>query len=297
MFEIGINVEDYLKRIERLVKVGINIKEIHHNAKAVKNFASYIKSEHGVYITPKLSTLNSIIKSLSLIEKSKELKTIKKEFETVSVLFNDFFNESVVYLARHPEKTKEEKRSLSHQGVKQAQKFAKFVSEMILFCPKKVKLKLNYSEIGRTYLVARAVEMKVKQITAQQKKEVNFTEMMEHPALLFRFTKEAIADFGKDKKAGKGEFEIFSGWMHGGYPSFPDHNKISNEITAWAKQNLSVMGPDEWQVTIGVCHSFVIDCFLWYNTGGNIDSLIETMEFIKMYPHTFYYREKWYDLK
>jgi broad specificity phosphatase PhoE len=290
-----INIEDYLKRIDRLVRTRSGIKEIKELLKKISDYILYLEGNHKTSLHPneiaQLSKAKNIITGLE-VALGESFDKFSAGFDNFKAELNKPFELATVYLLRHPEKATEKSRSLSHQGVKQAKNFAEYLAEEILCSPKPVNVVINCSDIRRTYLFAEIIRKKLKQSSDFYNKNVRFSIVSQHPALFFRFSdagKEQVYldDYKKD------ENYAFVNWLKGKYKYTPDPAKVEAELEAWIREGLSKSSENVWNILVGVSHSFIVDTILVSKIRSH-KKVIGLADFIKFVGGEMCYKEKWH---
>ncbi len=285
-----VNVEEHLNRIGTLIHRN-EIKLIGPEIKVICNYITLITCKHKSIhpnIVVKLQEVGdklNQLKKLPIEQLNSSFQALKTEFEKIYILPS-------VYLIRHPEKTNEKTRNLSVKGVSQAKGVAEYLAEECMLCPKPVHIYLYCSDVRRTYLFANIIQRKFNQLTNFYKKKVNIEPIVEHPALFFRFTQEALNEKKEDYQ--KSEYLAFTNWIKGKYKHHPNHNTVSEEVAAWVRDVKSKSNAGEWTIVVGISHSFIIDALLLSITHDHKEIISET-RFAEFIGNKMFYDDKWYN--
>ena len=214
-----VNVEEHLNRIDTLIRRG-EPNLIGHEIKTICNYITLITGKHKSIYPNTAAQLQEIKDKLNRL-KGTLVEQLKINFPLVKKEFEEIYTLTPVYLMRHPEKTSEKTRNLSFQGVRQAKGVAEYLAEECLLCPKPVHVYLYCSDVRRTYLFANIIQRKMSQLTNFYDKKIKIEPIVEHPALYFRFTKEALDEKSEDYN--KSEYLAFANWVKGNYKHHPNH--------------------------------------------------------------------------
>ena len=291
-----VNVEEGFHEAEKFVKQK-QYAAAQNVLQKVGKFICSLNKNHVLSLHPhEQAVLDKVLKDIANAEagaqkqSSSAVTALLKAREDLAAMFKL----SSVYLLRHPEKPKkgvDTLPNLSSQGVRQAKKFAEYLGEEILLCPKPVKVVLNCSDLRRAWLFAEVVRRKLQQIVHHYHKNVTFGVVTQHPALYFRFTKENLAALEVDYA--KNEFEAFAKWVNNKYPHFPKATNVAQELESWARQGTGQPSDREWTVVVGVSHSFIIDTLLYFTTMEHT-SIISTANYTRFVGREMGYLGKWY---
>lgn len=297
-----LNVEDCIKTIERLLRTNGDAREIKNKLEKIKNYMDYFESKHERSVSPdEIAILDSVKKKIADLE---ELPYDEKAFDEMIKEFQKAYNSTNIYLLRHPEKPKKgqisqwgamqaiQKLEMSRAGVKQARIFAKYLCEEVILCPKPVRVTFYCSEVARTKLFAEIIKRELLRLSRIYNKQIITADIAENPALAFRFTKEAVMEMDTEYK--KGEYEAFKAWIGGKYRLPPDPRQIAHELNNWVHQNQNRNSKDEWNIVIGVSHSFIIDTLLHYKIGHG--EIIKTADYVRFVGDKLCYDGRWHNL-
>ena len=172
-----ISVEDYHKRVQRLIKV----MQIHPNdkrylefraqiARILKYFDYYLKQHESIIHPEKLKLIYAL---KSLFQKLLDAKSQQEMAQLESLILREFSALNLMsssYLVRHPEKADANHisaqsasgRELSTLGVKQAKEFSDKIIDEILLTNNEVIVFLGYSYYKRTKIFASIVDSKLR---------------------------------------------------------------------------------------------------------------------------------------
>ncbi len=283
------------------------IRSLHHHLKDLHHYLGYTRKEHVLSMHPeesaRIERAQGMIPSLQALITGKEREELRvgqfqRQLQLLERSLATNFNLSTVYLLRHPEKVKphdvkEGRKNLSLRGVRQAKEFAEYLAEEILLCPKPVRVTLWCSDMHRTFLFAEIIRRKLVQSTHFYHKQVRFDHVQQHPALAFRFQGDAAKPMEEDYV--KDEWGTFIKWTEGHYPGIPSARQVAAEIQAFATVPLRENSADEWHITIGVSHSYIIDAFLFFKLPTHTH-IIDTAGYIRFVGNQLAYKGRWYRL-
>lgn len=301
-----INIEDNIKKINHIVdslrsKAFIDKKiyaELENNLGGISKFIDYFLNKYGLYLHPeKIRRLGLLSDKIGLMKSycdKADMPNMTKMHKELQFLFEDYFKKGALYLVRHPEKTKEAGRSLTLKGVRESKVFAELVCDEALLCPKKVNVFIFTSEIKRTVLLGQMIEREIYQILHRYGKDVSFRGIREDPLLHMRWTAEAEKNIGPLIK--ENEFNAFDEWRKGNVKGTPNFDNVASEIGSFIRKNIDFPSKDEWNVIIGIGHSFNIDSYLYLATGGKIEKIIRTTEFARFEEGMMIYRNGLYNI-
>lgn len=301
-----VNVEDNIKRINHILDSSVSKKfidkkisaQLEQNLNGLSKFINYFLDRYKPYLHPeKISKLKQVYDKIISMEdscKKADLHEINNMNEQLRFLLGDCFEKGILYLIRHPEKTKEAGRSLSLKGVKESKVFAELVCDEILLCPKKVNVFIFTSEIKRTALLGQMIEREIYQILHKYSKVVSFRGIREDHLLYIKWTAESEKSITPALK--QGEFYAFEEWRKGNVKDTPDFGEVASEIRSFIRKNIDLPSKNEWNIIIGIGHSFNIDSYLYLATGGKIEKIIGTTEFARFEEKMMIYRKGLYNI-
>ena len=291
-----VNVEEGFHEAEKFLKQKQYAAAQNVLQKAGK-FIGSLNENHVLSLHPnEQAVLGKVLKDIARAEAAAREQSASSMTAVTKARENlgEMFKLSSVYLLRHPEKPKkgvDTLPNLSSQGVRQAKRFAEYLGEEILLCPKPVRVVLQCSDLRRAWLFAEVIRRKLQQLVHHYHKNVTFSVVTQHPALYFRFTKDNVAVLEVDYA--KNEFEAFSKWVNNKYPNFPKATKVAQEVESWARQGTGQSSDQEWTVVVGVSHSFIIDTLLYFTTSEH-SSIIPTANYARFVGREMGYLGKWY---
>jgi hypothetical protein len=315
-----VNIEMLLKEMRRR----INDERFLDTAKAKDSchkmlvFIDYYLSRHSRYVHPvKVKLLEDARYRLGALMNSRDKEAFAKDFSALEKTFAEYVKNGSVYLLRHPEKSKEEGRTLTLGGVTQAKEFADTLRDEILMSPKPVSIFIRTSEIKRTKLFGEII----KHVNKSQKLEKNvvISEVKEHPAMAFGVVdKEAYDLLDKYiviyKSEGESLLKLFLDWVNYNKPGkewlpggkseiarliqerkYNDPDYLRNSIESFVRASQGLVGvssldmnKDSYKIVIGIGHSHNIDCWLYPYTQH--EGILKSAEFAKIELGALYFR-------
>ena len=274
---------------------------IKHYLKEINHFLSHLIANHtNSLFGSEIALLNEAREQIAAAQASlQEPKRLRESIQLLQEKLETPFKVSSVYLLRHPEKPSKKDlsanpdRKLSLRGVRQAKKFAEYLAEEVLSCPRPVKISLFCSELRRTYLFAEIIRRKITQRKEfENKKNITIEAITQHPALAFRFTGPGMDQLREVYKS-KGEMVAFEEWIDGKY-DLVNYKQVARELEAWKTQATRESCTDAWHIVVGVSHSFIIDALLRVKIGAEHTNIIGLADFIRFVGDGMKYNKEEY---
>lgn len=244
---------------------------------------------------------SGLLNMLSLREKEQS----QVDFDSAKSDFNKLYANTVVYLLRHPEKSKEKGRLLETVGVKQAYEYAKLLINEIMFCPKDVNVIMYHSEVDRTKKFAEIVAYELNKLAVMQKREASYKMGGLDQRLAFRFS-DAEIEFLKKPAQAKGitpyGWEHFQDWMANAdnyasqFPELHHPQAIISELRDFVdKKSAGYPSSDQqWNIVLGFTHSWILDPLRVRHAGENVKGIIPSAGFVKIDGGEIFVDNAWY---
>jgi|GEM_PF-5152908 len=305
-----VNVEEYLNEIEHNLKSSkINFDVCTHKANKIYDFIKYfIAKRYAEIHVIKLGHLRNAEQHLHSFVVNcydKKINEATNDFNLIKAELMRFASFGEVYLLRHADKPKADRKSMgfemSELGVKQAKHVAEMIEEEILLVPKPVVIKVHCSEQKRTAVLGRVMKF-LNNAHKIGKKDITIMGPTEDQRLFMGNFSDDAMKFLTEHLKNEGEVKTYLEWVKAEQGVFGDliksgklqHPKISESSihNFVATEQQETFDSNHYTIIIGVSHSWTIDVWLMHYTG--IQEIISTAEYAKVERGSLYYKGKWF---